>query len=173
MRRKQLSQQKKMKRDRATIGLVAEKNKSSLQRSIRSSSSKGNSAAFGNSRQLRSGGDLSASLSMLSRMNYPGLMLTNGASGEANETEAVRNQQQQQPMVVNLNPDLCYQVGGLTTAQKKLCVQNTSIMPAISRGARAAIQVSNFANLFSVMSCRVSFWWSAGNFYKATSFNKI
>lgn len=81
---------------------------------------------------------------MLSRMgNYPGLMAeTNGAS-DANETQAVA----QQPMVVNLNPDLCYQVGGLTTGQKKLCVQNTSIMPAISRGARAAIQVSNFANL--------------------------
>lgn len=70
--------------------------------------------------------------------------MTNGGS-DANETQAVA--QQQQPMVVNLNPDLCYQVGGLTAGQKKLCVQNTSIMPAISRGARAAIQVSNFANL--------------------------
>lgn len=131
-----------MKRDGTASGLVVEKNKSSLQRSIRSS----NKGAFGSNRpqmhQLRSG-DLS-SLSMLSRMNYPGLMMTNAAS-DANETE-VRNQQPQQP-VVNLNPDLCYQVGGLTAAQKKLCVQNTSIMPAISRGARAAIQVSNIANL--------------------------
>lgn len=151
MRRKQLSQQRKMKRDQATIGLSVtdENNKSSLQRSIRSSSIVG--GAFG-SRQMQqhhqqrsgSGGDLSSSLSMLSRMNYPGLMLTNGASsGEANDTMEVRNQ----PLVVNLNPDLCYQVGGLTLAQKKLCVQNTSIMPAISRGARAAIQVSNSANL--------------------------
>lgn len=71
--------------------------------------------------------------------------MTNGGSGgEANANETLI---QQQPMVVNLNPDLCYQVGGLTTGQKKLCVQNTSIMPAISRGARAAIQVSDFANL--------------------------
>lgn len=153
MRRKQLSQQRKMKRDQATLGLSAftdENNKSSLQRSIRSSSLGG--GAF-SSRQMQhhqqrsgSAGDLSSSLSMLSRMNYPGLMLTNGAgssSSEANDTMEVRNQ----PLVVNLNPDLCYQVGGLTLAQKKLCVQNTSIMPAISRGARAAIQVSNSANL--------------------------
>lgn len=161
-RRKQLSQQKqqqqqqkKMKRDRATIGLSAEEKRrmrnksSSLSRPIRSHHS--NKVAFTSrsqmqqqqqvsEQQLRSGGDLS-SLSMLSRMkNYPGLMMM---TNEANETG---NPQQQppQPLVVNLNPDLCYQVGGLTAAQKKLCVQNTSIMPAISRGARAAIQVSYF-----------------------------
>ncbi|XP_058060068.1 protein Wnt-5 [Anopheles bellator] len=42
--------------------------------------------------------------------------------------------------VVDLNPDLCYTVSALSGGQQKLCAQHTSIMPAISRGARAAIQ---------------------------------
>lgn len=156
MRRKQLSQpKKKNRRDRdrdATVGedLTREqkqqqrRNKSSpaLQRSIRSNKGFGSRHTM-MPQQLRSG-DLSASLSMLSKMNYPGLMMTNAAAGEANETVATVDSK---PMVVDLNPDLCYQVGGLSNGQKKLCVQSTDIMPAISRGARAAIQVSDSANL--------------------------
>ena len=42
---------------------------------------------------------------------------------------------------IDLNPKHCYEVGGLSRGQQKLCEQYTSIMPAISRGARAAIQV--------------------------------
>lgn len=42
---------------------------------------------------------------------------------------------------IDLNPDLCYKVGGLSFGQQKLCVSHTHIMPAVSRGARAAIQV--------------------------------
>uniref|UniRef100_A0A182N8X7 Protein Wnt n=1 Tax=Anopheles dirus TaxID=7168 RepID=A0A182N8X7_9DIPT len=42
--------------------------------------------------------------------------------------------------IVDLNPDLCYTLGALSGGQQKLCAQHTSIMPAISRGARAAIQ---------------------------------
>lgn len=42
---------------------------------------------------------------------------------------------------IDLNPELCYSVGGLSYGQQKLCVAHTNIMPAISRGARSAIQV--------------------------------
>ncbi|XP_050086373.1 protein Wnt-5 [Anopheles aquasalis] len=42
--------------------------------------------------------------------------------------------------VIDLNPDLCYSVSAMSGGQQKLCAQHTSIMPAISRGARAAIQ---------------------------------
>ncbi|XP_058820409.1 protein Wnt-5 [Topomyia yanbarensis] len=42
--------------------------------------------------------------------------------------------------IINLNPDLCFKVNGLSGGQQKLCAQHTSVMPAISRGARAAIQ---------------------------------
>lgn len=44
---------------------------------------------------------------------------------------------------IDLNPDLCYKITGLSYGQQKLCAANTQIMPAISRGARAAIQVSS------------------------------
>jgi len=43
---------------------------------------------------------------------------------------------------IDLNPKHCYEVSGMSKGQQKLCEQYTSIMPAISRGARAAIQVS-------------------------------
>lgn len=52
----------------------------------------------------------------------------------------------------NLNPDLCYKIGGLSYGQQKLCAANTQIMPAISRGARAAIQVIN-TNCTALHSC--------------------
>jgi hypothetical protein len=43
---------------------------------------------------------------------------------------------------IDLNPKNCYQTeSGMSKGQQKLCEQFTSIMPAISRGARAAIQV--------------------------------
>ncbi|CAD7077424.1 unnamed protein product [Hermetia illucens] len=41
---------------------------------------------------------------------------------------------------IDINPNLCYDVDGLTYGQRRLCVLHTNIMPAISRGARAAIQ---------------------------------
>lgn len=42
---------------------------------------------------------------------------------------------------IDLNPKHCYDVTGMSKGQMKICEQYTSIMPAISRGARAAIQV--------------------------------
>uniref|UniRef100_A0A1B0EZB1 Protein Wnt n=1 Tax=Lutzomyia longipalpis TaxID=7200 RepID=A0A1B0EZB1_LUTLO len=41
---------------------------------------------------------------------------------------------------IDINPSLCHEVGGLSYGQQKLCVLHTNIMPAISRGARSAIQ---------------------------------
>lgn len=43
---------------------------------------------------------------------------------------------------IDLNPKHCYEVSGMSKGQQKICEQYTSIMPAISRGARAAIQVN-------------------------------
>lgn len=53
---------------------------------------------------------------------------------------------------IDLDPDLCYKVGGLSFGQQKLCVSHTQIMPAVSRGARAAIQViqSSLSSIFLV-----------------------
>ncbi|XP_044571403.1 protein Wnt-5 isoform X2 [Drosophila ananassae] len=45
---------------------------------------------------------------------------------------------------IDLNPKNCYKVSGLTSNQRKQCIKNTSVMPAISRGARAAIQECKF-----------------------------
>ncbi|XP_068147144.1 protein Wnt-5 [Drosophila tropicalis] len=45
---------------------------------------------------------------------------------------------------IDLNPDNCYNVNALSYGQKKLCVLHTGVMPAISRGARAAIQECQF-----------------------------
>lgn len=42
---------------------------------------------------------------------------------------------------IDLDPKYCYDVSGLSKGQQKICEQYTSIMPAISRGARSAIQV--------------------------------
>ncbi|XP_037723864.1 protein Wnt-5 [Drosophila subpulchrella] len=45
---------------------------------------------------------------------------------------------------IDLNPNNCYSAIGLSNSQKKQCVKHTSVMPAISRGARAAIQECQF-----------------------------
>ncbi|XP_033248409.1 protein Wnt-5-like isoform X1 [Drosophila miranda] len=45
---------------------------------------------------------------------------------------------------IDLNPNSCYKINGLSYGQKKQCVKHTSVMPAISRGARAAIQECQF-----------------------------
>lgn len=42
---------------------------------------------------------------------------------------------------IDLNPKYCYDVSGMSKGQQKICEQYTNIMPAISRGARSAIQV--------------------------------
>lgn len=42
---------------------------------------------------------------------------------------------------IDVNPKHCFDVTGMSKGQQKICEQYTSIMPAISRGARAAIQV--------------------------------
>lgn len=43
---------------------------------------------------------------------------------------------------LDLNPRHCSSITALTKGQRKICEQFTSLMPSISRGARAAIQVS-------------------------------
>lgn len=50
------------------------------------------------------------------------------------------------------NPELCLTVAGLSNGQRKLCAQHTHVMPAISRGARSALQVSAVAHLCVVNS---------------------
>ena len=45
---------------------------------------------------------------------------------------------------IDLNSKHCYDVSGMSKGQQKICEQYTNIMPAISRGARAAIQVRMF-----------------------------
>uniref|UniRef100_A0AAG5CZH3 Protein Wnt n=1 Tax=Anopheles atroparvus TaxID=41427 RepID=A0AAG5CZH3_ANOAO len=60
----------------------------------------------------------------------------NRNQGDRNRTSGDSNEKD----IVDLNPDLCYTLGALSSGQQKLCAQHTSIMPAISRGARAAIQ---------------------------------
>lgn len=104
--------------------------KSLLQRSARSSQFNNHNAAF-----QRSG---PSSLSLLSRMNFHNGGTVVGGGGLEN---AFLNETSNNIDTVNLNPNLCYEVGGLSNGQKKLCVLHTSIMPAISRGARSAIQV--------------------------------
>lgn len=64
---------------------------------------------------------------------------TVSATGSNHSTETTAGSYKEP---IDLNPQLCYKVGGLSYGQQKLCVQNTMIMPAISRGARSAIQVS-------------------------------
>ena len=59
-----------------------------------------------------------------------------------NNTGIIRNQ------TTNLNPNLCYKTRFLTYQQQKLCANNTELMPAISRGARAAIQVRSYFLIF-------------------------
>lgn len=51
---------------------------------------------------------------------------------------------------IDLNSKHCYEVSGMSKGQQKICEQYTSIMPAISRGARAAIQVSLASKFFHV-----------------------
>lgn len=59
---------------------------------------------------------------------------------EANGNETIGDYKEN----IDLNPELCYKVGGLSYGQQKICALHTSIMPAISRGARAAVQVCLF-----------------------------
>ncbi|CAG9802506.1 unnamed protein product [Chironomus riparius] len=53
------------------------------------------------------------------------------------ESSTVKNETNEK---IDLNPKHCYDVSGMSKGQQKLCEQFTGIMPAISRGARAAIQ---------------------------------
>lgn len=63
------------------------------------------------------------------------------------ESGSIKNQTSEK---IDLNPKHCYEVKGMSKGQQKICEQYTSIMPAISRGARAAIQVTRFSTLFYV-----------------------
>lgn len=55
------------------------------------------------------------------------------ASNVSNKTQSEK---------LDLNPRHCASISALTKGQRKICEQFTSLMPSISRGARAAIQVS-------------------------------
>lgn len=52
---------------------------------------------------------------------------------------------------IDLNPKHCYDVSGMSKGQQKICEQYTNIMPAISRGARAAIQVKRCLLLYDTV----------------------
>lgn len=68
-----------------------------------------------------------------------------GTAANANQSAEATAGSYKEP--IDLNPELCYKVGGLSYGQQKLCVQNTMIMPAISRGARSAIQVGVYLRI--------------------------
>lgn len=81
----------------------------------------------------------SAVINTMSRRDYPysiGTPITT-----INETVSADVAAASYKEKIDLNPDLCYKITGLSYGQQKLCASNTQIMPAISRGARAAIQV--------------------------------
>lgn len=81
----------------------------------------------------------SAVINSMSRRDYPysiGTPITT-----INETVSADVAAAAYKEKIDLNPDLCYKITGLSYGQQKLCASNTQIMPAISRGARAAIQV--------------------------------
>lgn len=81
----------------------------------------------------------SAVINSMSRRDYPysiGTPITT-----INETVSADVAAASYKEKIDLNPDLCYKITGLSYGQQKLCASNTQIMPAISRGARAAIQV--------------------------------
>lgn len=69
-----------------------------------------------------------------------------GPNGHDNDTSVAPTPYSE---TINLNPDNCYTLDGLTYGQKKQCAMHTSVMPAISRGARAAIQVRKFFIYFN------------------------
>ncbi|XP_055318181.1 protein Wnt-5 isoform X2 [Sitodiplosis mosellana] len=80
----------------------------------------------------------SAVINTMSRRDYPysiGTPITT-----INETVSADVAAASYKEKIDLNPDLCYKITGLSYGQQKLCASNTQIMPAISRGARAAIQ---------------------------------
>lgn len=63
------------------------------------------------------------------------------ANGHHNDTTPTADAYSE---TIDLNPNNCYSAIGLSNSQKKQCVKHTSVMPAISRGARAAIQECQF-----------------------------
>lgn len=69
--------------------------------------------------------------------------------------ESVFSAKNQTSEKIDLNPKNCYEVTGLSKGQQKICEQYTSIMPAISRGARATIQVRAVFMIkhFTVLRC--------------------
>ncbi|KAH8367830.1 hypothetical protein KR084_003296 [Drosophila pseudotakahashii] len=64
-----------------------------------------------------------------------------GGGGAPNDTSPTADAYLE---TIDLNPNNCYSAIGLSNSQKKQCVKHTSVMPAISRGARAAIQECQF-----------------------------
>ncbi|XP_058455685.1 protein Wnt-5 [Malaya genurostris] len=79
----------------------------------------------------------SSSVSVISGVSNS-VGLKNGTASNIDSNNSDGNHSEKD--IINLNPDLCFKVTGLSGGQQKLCAQHTSVMPAISRGARAAIQ---------------------------------
>lgn len=69
------------------------------------------------------------------------------------------------------NPELCYGVAGLSNGQRKLCAQHTHMMPAVSRGARAALQVSctTNMNLHNMMTTQTATLKTGSHHFGATT----
>lgn len=72
---------------------------------------------------------------------------TNGKLNDSPSNGKHMNASMKAESFTQLNPDQCYKLNALSHSQQKLCATNTQIMPAISRGARAAIQVRQFFNV--------------------------
>lgn len=77
------------------------------------------------------------------RRNTPGAMSSSARAEQSSTTNGKYANGTARSEVTHLNPEQCYKLNALSHSQQKLCASNTQIMPAISRGARAAIQVTN------------------------------
>lgn len=84
------------------------------------------------------GGKINRKLSRMARSHHRNITKDLLFPSAVNTNQTLNNYKEN----IDLNPDLCYRVGGLSYGQQKLCVLHTHVMPAISRGARSAIQVN-------------------------------
>lgn len=75
------------------------------------------------------------------RRNTPGAVSPAGGTGDQLVNSKAINASLKAE-AIHMNPEQCYRLNALSHSQQKLCASHTQIMPAISRGARAAIQVT-------------------------------
>lgn len=110
--------------DKQAIGLKGNENVRKLSRTVRSKSQ--------NSGRRRNQNKMQRDIIMPIESSF------SSSSGKNHTSEKI-----------DLNSKHCYEVSGMSKGQQKICEQYTSIMPAISRGARSAIQVSLKTRFFN------------------------